>query len=58
MKNYNSQKLKNELSNKLEMDFIFDEINEPELQDVITDVISYSQDHEFFIDEDEVGDWF
>ncbi len=58
MKNYNPQKLKNELSNKLEMDFIFEEINEPELQDVITDVISYSEDYEIFIDEDEVGDWF
>lgn len=58
MKNYNPQKLKNELSSKLEMDFIFEEVNEPELQDVITDVISYSEDYEIFIDEDEVGDWF
>ena len=45
MKNYNPQKLKNDVSNKLEMDFIFEEINEP--SDFMLNTLSvYSSQHQ------------
>ncbi len=37
-------------------DFLLENIEDPELQNVISDVISYSEEYEIYLDED-INDW-
>ncbi|WP_024768292.1 hypothetical protein [Aquimarina macrocephali] len=58
MKNYDPQKKESNLTeHKLEKDFLQQEINDPELKHVISDVISYSEEYEIYIDHDDMMDW-
>ncbi|AXT62168.1 hypothetical protein D1816_17990 [Aquimarina sp. AD10] len=58
MKNYDPKTKENDLTQgEIENEFLLQEIRDPELKDVISDVISYSEDYEIYIDNDDMMDW-
>jgi len=56
MKNYNPKHTQK--ANNYKKDFLFEEVDSPELDDIISDVLAYSEGYEIFIDNEEVDTWF
>jgi len=58
MKNYNPQNTKKVVVTGYEKDFLFEEVAAQDLEDVISDVLAYSEDYEILMDSEEVEAWF